>query len=66
MRSMQLSNQELETLINIMAGRTVPSMLSDRVRNRFAKKLIRMQRELDTDLQYRIVELSQAEIDNRC
>ena len=62
---MQLSNQELETLINIMAGRTVPSMLSDRTRNRFATKLIRMQRELDTDLQYRIVELSQAEIDNR-
>ena len=65
MHSMQLSNQELETLINIMAGRTVPSMLSDRTRNRFAKKLVRMQRELGTDLQARIVELSQAEIDNR-
>ena len=65
MHSMQLSSQELETLINIMAGRTVPSMLSDRTRNRFAKKLIRMQRELDTDLQAHIVELSQAEIDNR-
>ena len=63
---MQLSNQELETLINIMAGRTVPSMLSDRTRNRFAKKLVRMQRELGTDLQAHIVELSQAEIDNRC
>ena len=62
---MQLSNQELETLINIMVGRTVPSMLSDGVRNRFAKKLIRMQREQATDLQDRIMELSQAEIDNR-
>ena len=63
---MQLSNQELETLINIMAGRTVPSMLSDGTRNRLARKLIRMQREQATDLQDRIVELSQAEIDNRC
>jgi hypothetical protein len=62
---MQLSNQELETFINILAGRTVPSMLSDRTRNRLAKKLIRIQREQTTDLQDRIVELSQAEIDNR-
>ena len=62
---MQLSNQELETLINIMTGRTVPSMLCDRTRNRLATKLIRVQREQSTDLQDRIVELSQAEIDNR-
>ena len=62
---MQLSNQELETLVNIMTGRTVPSMLCDRTRNRFATKLIKMQRELGTDLQVRIVELSQAEIDSR-
>ena len=62
---MQLSSQELETLINIMTGRTVPSMLCDRTRNRFATKLVKMQREQAIDLQDRIVELSQAEIDNR-
>ena len=62
---MKLSNQELETLINIMTGRTVPGMLSDRARNRFATKLIKMQREQGIDLQDRIVELSQAEIDSR-
>jgi len=62
---MQLSNQELETLVNIMTGHTVPNMLSDRTRNRLATKLIRIQREQATDLQDRIVELSQAEIDNR-
>ena len=62
---MQLSNQELETLVNILAGRTVPSMLTERTRNRLATKLVKMQREQATDLQDRIVELSQAEIDNR-
>ena len=62
---MQLSHQELGTLVNIMTGYTVPSMLTDRARDRLARKLIRIQREQATDLQDCIVEMSQAEIDNR-
>ena len=62
---MQLSNYHLEVLINVMTGKTSPEYLDDRIRNDIARKLVKMQREQATDLQACIVELSQAEIDNR-
>jgi len=62
---MQLSNYHLEVLINVMTGKTSPEYLDDRIRNDIARKLVRMQRNQATDLQDRIMELSQAEIDNR-
>ena len=62
---MKLSNYHLEVLINVMTGKTSPEYLDDRIRNDIARKLVRMQRNQATDLQDRIMELSQAEIDNR-
>jgi hypothetical protein len=62
---MKLSNYHLEVLINVMTGKTSPEYLQDTIRNDIARKLVKMQREQTTDLQDRIVEMSQAEIDNR-